>query len=89
MGHYLGENTRRGVLQPNHFPNFLLCVEKDVERGCSAQESVRDEVGRLGKESSIFHLSWDLLDSRWILFGQPDTLLFRLQITENAAAPNA
>ena len=36
VGHYLGEKTRRGVLQPIHYPNLLLCVGKDVKRGRSA-----------------------------------------------------
>ena len=60
MEHDVGEDVRRDILQHNHLDD-LSCTGKNVERGHSAQESVWNEVGRVGEESSILHFPWYIL----------------------------
>lgn len=62
MEYDVGEINRRVILWHIYLGNLLLSSEKDTERGCSAQEPVWKEVGRMGAESSLLPLSWRILD---------------------------
>lgn len=43
--------------------DLLPCAGKDTEGGRSAQEAAQKEMGRLGEEGSMLHVSWYLLGS--------------------------
>ena len=61
MEHDVGEIARRDILQPTQHLTLPFHIGKNVKGGHSAKESVWKEVGRLGEESSILHLSRYLL----------------------------
>ena len=61
MEHDVGEIACCDILQRTQYLRLYNVTDKNVKGGRSAKKSVRQEVGRLGEESSILYLSRYLL----------------------------